>query len=785
MKYVEQIADALDKAHRAGIVHRDLKPGNIMLTASGAKLLDFGLAKPAMGANGASAITLSVAALRSSPETQVTQEGTIVGTFQYMSPEQVEGKEVDGRSDIFSLGAVLYEMLTGKRAFEGKSQLSVASAILEKEPPAIAEIKPMTPPALDHAIRRCLAKDPEDRWQTGRDLAGELKWISEAGSQAGVFAVKAGNKSWSVKALGGLAAALAIATLAFASFAYLYLRGDASPASTKTEILPPIDKAFFPTGYALSPDGTRLAFTVQTVEGKLSIWVRALDSSVAQELAGTESGGIPLWSPDSQWIAFFADGKLRRIPAGGGTVQVICDAPVGRGGSWNADGVIVFAPGITGTLQKVSAGGGTPTPVTQLDESTGEQTHRWPEFLPDGKHFLYLARQNSDKQPSGIYVGSLEGNFRKKVMDGTSNAQYVQPGYLLFVKDETLLAQRFKLSTLSVEGDAISLATDVSRRLGSLWNAVTASQNGRIVYSPEGFESDLELMTTDRTGNPVSTFRANGTTTMLRVSPDGKKVALAELTVDKATAGVWIHDLASHLSTRLVLTDASYASPTWSPDGTQVAFASTKSGPFNMYVKALSGGEEEKSIHTSPDDERPRSWSPDGKYLVYDRRATARRGVSEVMVLPLNGAGEPYSLLNALYANQSGQVSPDGKWITFSANQTGKTEIYVTTFPKAKGLWQVTTTGGASPKWRYDGLALFYVGSDGVIKSTDVKAGADSFQVGASTDVMQRHLSPGVTEAPFDVFPDGQHFMIGSVREGKLHSPLTLITNWTAELKKK
>ena len=324
LRYGAQIADALDRAHRAGIVHRDLKPGNVMLTTSGAKLLDFGLAKPVFPL--VSGATLTAAATQTTP---VTQEGSIVGTFQYMSPEQVEGKELDGRSDIFSLGAVLYEMLTGKRAFEGKSQLSVASAILEREPPAIGEIKPMTPPALDHAIRRCLAKDPDERWQAGRDLSGELKWISESGSQAGVSAVKAANKSWRVKTLGGLAAALVIATLVFA---YLYLRGDASPTATRTAILPPIDKAFYRgAGYALSPDGTRLAFTVQTVEGKVSIWVRALDSSVAQELAGTENGGIPLWSPDSQWIAFFGDGKLRRIPAGGGTVQVVCDAPAGRG----------------------------------------------------------------------------------------------------------------------------------------------------------------------------------------------------------------------------------------------------------------------------------------------------------------------------------------------------------------------------------------------------------------------------------------------------------------------
>ncbi|MGB7464271.1 MAG: protein kinase [Candidatus Acidiferrum sp.] len=776
LKYGAQIADALDKAHRAGIVHRDLKPGNVMLTASGAKLLDFGLAKPVGALMGD--VTMSVAAMRSSP---VTQEGMIVGTFQYMSPEQVEGREVDGRSDIFSLGAVLYEMVTGQRAFEGKTQLSVASVILEKEPAAISEVKPMTPPALDHAIRRCLAKDPEERWQTGRDLAGELKWISEGGSQMGAPAGR--TSKWREIAVVGLLGAL-VFTAVMLGYAYFHLERTQG-APTRTSIVPPANAAFG-LGYALSPDGTRVVFWAEKVEGQSNLWVRALDSSTAQELAGTANGINPFWSPDGQWIGFFSNGKLRKVHVGGGAVQEIADAPLGRGGTWNAQGMIVFAPAIVGTLQKVPAGGGAPTPVTQIDQSTGELTHRWPNFLPDGQHFLYLARQTSEKQPAGVYVGSLEGNFRKKVLDGPSDAQYVEPGYLLFVHNETLFAQRFDTRKLSVEGDVIPLATDVLKRQRSLWAGVAASQTGQLLYTPTGYESDNELIVTDRKGNTLSSFNLDGDATYIRLSPDGKRMAVALYpSGTTGVGGIWIYGLASELKLRFVFTDAYYVSPVWSPDGTQLAFASTRTGPFNMYLKTLNGGAEEKAIHPAPEDERPQSWSPDGKYLVYDRRSNGRRGVAEVMVLPLNGEGQPYSLLNAPYFNSGGQISPDGRWIAFASDQSGKTEICVSTFPQAKGIWQVSTTGGRTPMWRRDGRALYYSRADGIVVSTEVQAGTDSFSTGATMEVLQRHVTQAGIEANYDVFSDGQHFVILSVRKGTMHSPLTLITNWMGELGKK
>ena len=774
-KIGREIADALEKAHRSGIIHRDLKPGNIMLTKSGAKLLDFGLARPVSSA--ASIVTMTGTAVE---PTSVTQEGTIVGTFQYMSPEQVEGKELDARSDIFSLGAVLYEMVTGKRAFAGKSQLSVASAVLEKDPQSISEAKPLTPASLDHAIRRCLAKDPDERWQSAADLAGELRWIGESGSRAEVSVLRSGSAKSRVLAFGLLAAILALALIALG---IAYLRSGSAPATpVSTYILPPPNVAFNAVR-VISPDGMRIAFSGRSAEGKVSLWVRSLDSAAAQELAGTENGVLPFWSSDSQWLGFFANGKLRKIPASGGAVQDICDAPAARGGSWNSQGMIVFAPGTNGVLQKVSAMGGTPAPVTQMDQSTGETTHRWPDFLPDGYHFLYVARQVSEKAPSGVYVGSLDGNFRKKVLETTSNAQYMEPGYLLFVRDFTLFAQRFDAGQFSLKGDAIPIANDVQRQMSVLSDGVSASR-GRILYTPIGFDSDTEFSVTDRSGNVLTAFPGDGEVNIVRVSPDGRKVA-SSVYSGKENAGVWIHDLTTGSSTRLVFTEAYYASVVWSPDGSQIAFSSSKTGPFNIYAKAVNGSGEEKALHPSSEDERARSWSPDGKYLIYDRRVLGRSGISEVMVLPLDSSERPYSLLNAPYANQNGTVSPDGRWIAFASTQSGSNEIYVTTFPHATGVWQISTKGGTSPRWRRDNRALFYVRPDGRIMVTQVKPGPDSLMVGVTSEIPKTRVIIGIYEATFDVFPDGQRFILANIRKSSLHAPLTLLTNWTSLLSAK
>jgi eukaryotic-like serine/threonine-protein kinase len=467
LKYGIEICEGLEKAHKTGVIHRDLKPSNVMLTKTGAKLMDFGLAK-ATPATAPPSSSLTATISGPSADQPLTARGTLVGTFQYMSPEQLEGQDADARSDIFALGALLYEMATGKRAFTGKTQASIVAAILASEPPPISTLQPMSPPALDQAAKVCLAKDPDERLQTVHDVKLQLKWIADGGAssatQAGIATPAKGTPRIRERAL---AAALVFALIALV-LGFVHFRHPVSDApSVRSSILPPKNASFVNgvanSGYALSPDGTRLVFSAQSVEGRTTLWMRPLNSLATQELAGTENASFPFWSPDGQWIGFFADGKLKKVPASGGSVQVICDAPLGRGGTWNAQGVIVFTPSTVDPLFRVSANGGTPTPVTQLDASLGETTHRWPDFLPDGVHFLYLGRQFSLAKPSAIYVGSLDSLSHKKIRDGFTEAHYAAPGYLVFGREHgTLFAQRFDLSSLSVVGEAVPIAGDVS-----------------------------------------------------------------------------------------------------------------------------------------------------------------------------------------------------------------------------------------------------------------------------------------------------------------------------------
>ena len=525
LRYGIEMADALDKAHRQGIVHRDLKPGNVMLTRSGVKLLDFGLAKAVHPAS-------SVSAMTSIPTEgpALTAEGTILGTFQYMAPEQLEGREADARSDIFAFGAVLYEMATGQKAFSGRSRASLIGAILKDEPPPISAVQPMTPPALDRVVKTCLAKDPEDRWQTARDLALELKWITEGGSQAGIAAPAPAQRSrervaWILAALLGIALAVTLPLSILRR-----PRGASEGRNLKMSILPPEKAAFQPGMIAISPDGSRLTFAAASAEGKNLLWIRPLDALEAKPLAGTDGSYLPFWSPDSRLIAFFAEGKLKKIEASGGPPQSLCDVRSGRGGTWSREGVIVFAPTPSGGLFRVSAAGGPVTPVTTLDSSRQENSHRWPVFLPDGRHFIYFARSRQ-KENRAIYVGSVDSKETRPLMSGNSNVLFApssagaSEGYLLFEREGFLMARRFDAAALRLEGDPLTVAERVRGSDPLTAGNFTVSQTGVLAYGKGTQIGYRQLVWLDRSGKQLGSIGAPGIYLDVNLSPDESRTA--------------------------------------------------------------------------------------------------------------------------------------------------------------------------------------------------------------------------------------------------------------------
>jgi len=779
LKFGSQIADALDKAHRAGIVHRDLKPGNIMLTATGAKLLDFGLAKPAAPLATLATMTVSKA------HSPVTQEGMIVGTFQYMSPEQVEGKELDGRSDIFSLGAVLYEMLTGQHAFPGKSQLSVASAILEKEPEPIGAVKPMTPPALDHAIKKCLAKSFDERWQSASDLAGELKWIAESGSQNSATAPAMAR----TKTLERLAWMAAVAcALAAGTLGVLHWNRPAEKARVvRSYVKAPLSSGFLfsgqVSGFALSPDGLRLAYVALNADGKGVLWVRPLDSLQAQPLSGTEDASYPFWSPDSRTIAFFAEGKLKKIEAFGGPPLTLCDAPIPRGGSWSQEGVILFAPNLNAPLFRVSAAGGPAAPVTRPDAAKGEVTHRWPQFLPDGKHFLYLAGTPyglKENPTNSIVVGSLDAKEGKFVMHTHAGAMYAS-GHILFLRQNTLMAQPFDVRRLELTGEAFPVADPVREEETTIRSYFSVSQSGVLAYLDGSGEAARELVWLDRSGKKIGVVPGQDTYLMPRISPDGKKVAY---TLGGHGFDIWSYDLVRGVKTPLTFGSGSGQSnlfPAWSPDGQHIAYTSVRGGKFGLYQKSADGSGSEDVLLEGTDYVRYlNDWSPDGRFLAYQDNYS---GVSSIFVLPLRGEGGPRAFLQNQFTMVRSSFSPDGKWLAYGSNESGDLKVYVVPFPGPGGKWQVSSGGGDFPRWRRDGKELFYLSLDNKMMAAEVKASGSSFAIGGARQLFETRAYRSQVGA-FDVSADGQRFIL-AYEPGQPNEAITLVENWDAELKKK
>jgi serine/threonine protein kinase len=769
------IAEALGVAHKQGIVHRDLKPGNIMLTKSGAKLMDFGLAKAtAAGFEGDSkAPVLSAARTVSnaSPLSPLTSAGSLIGTIQYMSPEQIEGKEADARSDLFALGGVLYEMATGARPFEGKSQISVASAILEKEPTPISSLQPQTPEAFEHVVSSCLAKNPDDRFQTAHDVRLQLKWIAQ--SVAG--GVKPTEKQRSGRGAGGWIAAAGLALLLVGLAIWWRTAKPDEPSAFFAAPLP-----FSARDLAVSPNGHTVVVVGRESERRNLLWIYEPGSQEATSIANTEGANFPFWSPDSRSLGFFADGRLKRVDITGGPVQTLCEAPNGRGGTWNQDGVILFTPsGQLGTgLYRIAASGGTPTQITFPDREHGEDSHRWPVFLPDGIHYLYLAMDLSGRKVlSEIFLGSLNSNERRLITQATANVAYAQPGYLLFYRNQTLFAQRFDTKKFVLSGEPTPILTNL-QYLTRIARAVFATTESGLLVAQKGGDSGVsQMLWFDRKGQQVGVASKPGVYGNLSLAPNGKFVATDAMDPGSQNTDIWTYDLTTESAKRLTFDPAIDSSPIWSPDSSRIVFCSDRAQRFNLYLKDATGAQEEKVIPQEGLDRYPTDWSHDGKYVLYERG-------NDLWFVTLTDLRSTL-FFKGLSTPRAGRFSPDGKWVAYASNESGRVEVYVTSFPEAHGKWQVSNAGGEQPKWRSDGKEFYYLAPDGKIMAAPVTTGA-KFDAGTPVALFQanpRELVATSEQFSYDVSKDGQKFLINTQLKTAM-TPMSVVINWAAKLGK-
>jgi Tol biopolymer transport system component len=771
LRYGQQIADALDKAHRQGIVHRDLKPGNVMLTKTGVKLLDFGLAK-----------TFEPAAPRESltslPTQQgLTREGTILGTFQYMAPEQLEGKDADARTDIFAFGATLYEMATGRKAFSGSTQASLIGAILHTEPQPISSVQPASPPALDRIVKTCLAKDPEERWQSSADIKRELGWISE-GSAAGV-AVPAALSSlrrrreplaWLLAAAGILGAAAALVTR----------RSQAPPQPIRFALASPAGlKLRLQDCPALSPDGSRLALSLADAGGKSQLWVQALDSLRGRPLEGTEGARLPFWSPDGRAIAFFQSGRLRRIDSGGGMIQTISEgAGSGFGGAWGAGGTIVFGSTFGGPLWRVPASGGDKTPATVPDAARGDAAHVFPAFLPDGRHFVFIAR-NVDPSKSVVALGDLESKETRPLWRSDTGAVWSPTGHLLFAREGTLFAQRFDARRRVAVGEPFSVAGDVRFFTGN--SLVQATAGGDLlVYGL--WRHDRRLVWVDRTGRELGTIGQVADYDDVRVSPSGDRVAAS---IRDPASGwnndVWVLDAGRGIASRLSSERSDEFGPVWSPDGQRVFYTSDRAGFYDLYSRPSGGGSEELVLRTKWD-KVANELAPDGGTLVFGGSPVGN--YEDVWLLPLTGERSPRPAIESRgFVEKSSRLSPDGRWVAFSSDEPGREGIFVAPFPSGPKR-PVSDSGGSVPVWSRDGKELYYLGGDGKLTAVGVSVGPSGLALGPPQPLFD--LDPaGLTSfdpRPYDVAPDGRFLVVRAVGDEPSH-PIVVDVHWTARPK--
>ncbi|HTT22616.1 MAG TPA: protein kinase [Candidatus Sulfotelmatobacter sp.] len=770
-----EICEGLEAAHRKGVVHRDLKPGNVMLTKSGAKLMDFGLAKAAQ-ATPASTLTQTLTA----PQHPVTTKGTVVGTFQYMSPEQVEGTEADTRSDIFALGAVLYEMVTGKMAFEGKTAASTIAAILAAQPKPLSTAQPMTPPSLDLVVRTCLAKDPDERWQSAADVGRQLGWLSDGPPSAVITPRSRRGTSWMVAGIAGLAVAAGAFWLGSS-------RREASPAVQFQVVAP--DKTYFnfrglsgpPTS---SPDGKNIVFAAywQGQQNARSLWLRSLSSSEVHMIAGSEGGTYPFWSPDGSAVGFFADGKLKRFDLVSSSVMTLCDAAEGRGGAWATNGVILFGARAD-SLFRVDAAGGKALRLTTLDAKLQETSHRWPQFLPDQKHFLYIS-QAPAVPLAHMMVASLDSPQGKPLAEDVRYGTF-SAGFLFYMQESDLLARRFDPDRLEFAGDSTVLARQVQADPQFNFGAFSVSPSV-LTYQTGAVAAATWLVQIDRTGKEQILWKETGLLQNIALSPNGEQIAADVGLSSGQLADIWIYNLPKHNSTRLTFDQHSSGS-VWSPDGSKIALSRQTDAGSQIVIKSVSGGGDEQVIINEDQRTLPLSWSSDGRYLFYRRGMTL---AGEIKAVALTGEHKVVKLLDIRSTASAGSLSPDSKWLAYvSADSGSQQDVYVVPFHAnaedvglGQGKWQITSGGSAAPMWRGDGKEIYF--------STSSYIGIASVQLIASGD----HLEVGPMQTLFDLGAhpisrffapsrDGQRFYGVTYGPGS-DAPFTVTLNWQSLLKK-